>query len=192
MKLGFVPLITYDELSEVDPLDPDYVSGVLAASSTSGGFRRLLSQPGEARTLLEALLRQSAAAEYVIGSVLLVLDHELTTNVIAELPVHARVVDREVLGISANVLAGPDSDGVAFSSRSSSGQGGCAARADDRDGNQRRATRKRRRAARMRGGKRRFSQAAATNGHLRTTSATPSGGPVRYPAADHADPHPGR
>ena len=32
-----VPLVTYDELSEVDPLDPDYVNEVLAASSTTGG-----------------------------------------------------------------------------------------------------------------------------------------------------------
>ncbi len=108
-----VPLVTYDELSEVDPLDPDYINEVLRSTTVAGGFRRLLAGPGDASTLLEALLRQSAAVEYLIGSTLLVLDFELRTQVIAELPVHARVIDREVLGISADLILRPDSDAPA-------------------------------------------------------------------------------
>lgn len=105
-----VPLVTYGELSETEPLDPDYISAVLAATNTAGGFRALLSQPGAARTLLEALLRHAAAAEYVIGSTLLVLDFELAQRVITELPPTARFIDREVIGISANTITGPSPD----------------------------------------------------------------------------------
>jgi hypothetical protein len=105
-----VPLVDYGSLSETDLLDPDYITAVLTASSTAGGFATLLSEPGKARTLLDALLRQSAAVEYVIGSTMLVLDHELATSVIARLPDHMRITDREVLGVSADLAVGPDSD----------------------------------------------------------------------------------
>ncbi len=94
-----VPLVTYDELSETDPLDPDYVDAALRSANTSGGFMRLLSGPETADTLLQALLRQSVMVEYAIGSTLLVIDHELRTQVLAELPVHQRVFESEVLGI---------------------------------------------------------------------------------------------
>ena len=78
-----VPLVTYDDLSETDPLDPDYVDAALRSANTSGGFVRLLSGPDQADTLLEALLRQSVLVEYAIGSTLLVIDHELRTQVLA-------------------------------------------------------------------------------------------------------------
>ena len=86
-----VPLVTYGELSETDPLDPDYVDRALRSANTSGGFMRLLSRPGPGRTLLEALLRQSVLVEYAIGSTLLVIDHELRNpGASRELPVHQR------------------------------------------------------------------------------------------------------
>ena len=94
-----VPLVTYDDLSETDRLDPDYVDAALRSANTSGGFVRLLSRPDQAGTLLEALLRQSVMVEYAIGSTLLVIDHELRTQVIDQLPVYQRVVESEVLGI---------------------------------------------------------------------------------------------
>lgn len=102
-----VPLVTYGALSETEPLDPDYIHAVLAATNTAGGFRQLLSKPGAARTLLEALLRHAAASEYVIGSTLLVLDFELSQQVITKLPDSARFVDREIIGIAADTIATP-------------------------------------------------------------------------------------
>jgi hypothetical protein len=105
-----VPLVTYDDLSETDPLDPDYIAEVLTKVTNSGGFRALLTEPDKARTLLEALLRQAAGAEYVIGSTLLVIAHELETQVITELPPIARVLDPEVIGIAADQITRPDAD----------------------------------------------------------------------------------
>ncbi|MFI7582060.1 hypothetical protein [Kocuria kalidii] len=98
-----VPLVKYGDLSESDLLDPDYIKDVLSSTSVSGGFRRLLNDPAKANTLLEALLRHAAAAEYVIGSTLLVLDHELTTQVITKAPDHMRVREREVIGLEADM-----------------------------------------------------------------------------------------
>ena len=94
-----VPLVKYGDLSETDPLDPDYVDRALRSANTSGGFARLLSGPDQADTLLEALLRQSVLVEYAIGSTLLVIDHELRNQVLAELPVHQRVLESEVLDL---------------------------------------------------------------------------------------------
>ena len=94
-----VPLVKYGDLSETDPLDPDYVDRALRSANTSGGFMRLLSGPDQADTLLEALLRQSVLVEYAIGSTLLVIDHELRTQVLAQLPVHQRVLESEVLDL---------------------------------------------------------------------------------------------
>ncbi len=103
-----VPLVTYRDLSETDRLDPNYISEVLDATMSSGGFKTLLSQPGNAHTLLEALLRQAAGAEYVIGSTLLVIAHEVEVGVLEISPVHARVFDPEVIGIASRVR--PDGD----------------------------------------------------------------------------------
>ncbi len=94
-----VPLTTYGDLSETDPLDPDYVDAALRSATTSGGFVRLLNRPDQADTLLEALLRQSVMVEYAIGSTLLVIDHELRARVLEQRPEHQRVLESEVLGI---------------------------------------------------------------------------------------------
>ena len=106
-----VPLITYKELSETDPLDPDYVDRALRSANTSGGFARLLSGPDQADTLLEALLRQSVLVEYAIGSTLLVIDHELSNQVLERPPIHQRVVESEVLDLEVSRINVGDTNG---------------------------------------------------------------------------------
>ncbi len=117
-----VPLVARGELSEVDGLDPDYVAAVLDASKSAGGFRRLLSEPGEARTLLEALLRHAAASEFTIGSMQLVIDHEIDTAVLVEAPPIMRVMDPEIAGIERQlrVAGGPDAPVSVFATAESS------------------------------------------------------------------------
>ncbi len=99
-----VPLVAFGALSETERLARDYITEVLDATRTTGGFRRLLLDPAAASTLLEALLRQSAAQEYVIGSTLLTFEAELSEGTIAALPEHLRVPHREVFGIDAGVV----------------------------------------------------------------------------------------
>ena len=106
-----VPLVTYEELSETDPLDPDYVDRALRSANTSGGFARLLSGPDQADTLLEALLRQSVLVEYAIGSTLLVIDHELRNRVLEQPPIHQRIVESEVLDLEVSRIDVGDTDG---------------------------------------------------------------------------------
>ncbi|WP_371599926.1 hypothetical protein [Streptomyces sp. NBC_00564] len=96
-----VPLVAFGALSETERLANDYITEVLNATRNTGGFRRLLLNPAVASTLLEALLRQSAALEYVIGSTLLTFEAELSQGTIAALPKHRRVPHREVFGIGA-------------------------------------------------------------------------------------------
>ncbi|MEU1390909.1 MULTISPECIES: hypothetical protein [unclassified Nonomuraea] len=96
-----VPLVAFGALSETERLANDYITEVIDATRTTGGFRRLLSNPAAASTLLDALLRQSAAQEYVIGSTLLTFEAELRQGTITALPEHRRVPHREVFGIGA-------------------------------------------------------------------------------------------
>lgn len=102
-----VPLVDFGPLSETDPLARDYITQVLDSTRAVGGFRRLLLDPAAAATLLEALLRQSAAQEYVIGSTLLTFEAELSRGTITALPAHRRVPYREVFGIGPDRVVAP-------------------------------------------------------------------------------------
>ena len=99
-----VPLVSRGEISESARLDPDYISAILAETTSSGGLRRLLAEPGKAGSLLEALLRQAASLEYTIGSVDLVVAHELETGVLATAPQLARVRERELFEIGGSTI----------------------------------------------------------------------------------------
>ena len=98
-----VPLVARGELSEIDPPAPNFVAAVHANTTGTGGFRRLLDDPGSASSLLEALLRQAASLEYAIGSTLLVVAHELATQVLTVEPHIATLFEREVHGVELTV-----------------------------------------------------------------------------------------
>ena len=97
-----VPLVARGELSETDPPEPNFVAAVHANTVNTGGFRRLLDDPGSASSLLEALLRQASSLEYAIGSTLLVVAHELATQVITE-PRITMLFEWEVHGVELTV-----------------------------------------------------------------------------------------
>ena len=105
-----VPLVDFGELSEIEPLDPNYIRTIHRQTTVAGGFARLLGEPSEASTLLQALLRHAAGLEIAIGSTALVLEHELKTRVILEQPRVASIYDREVHDIVGRALIDDDRD----------------------------------------------------------------------------------
>jgi hypothetical protein len=118
-----VPFVARGELSEADPLDPNYFSRVLDQLSRSGGFKRLVEDPATADSLLEALIRHAAQIEMAMATFNLITDAELKAGVIAragpvprEREVHVVELETRLPPIeraaarseSASVLAGPD------------------------------------------------------------------------------------
>jgi hypothetical protein len=91
-----VPLVAAGELSETEPLQPNYIEATRAETSRIGGFTRLLADPAKSSSLLEALLRQASALEYTIGTTLLVVAHELAGRVLTEQPRIVSVLEHEV------------------------------------------------------------------------------------------------
>jgi hypothetical protein len=84
-----VPFVTSAELSEVDELSPNYVRSVLEQLSRSGGFKRLVESPENAKSLLEALIRHAAQLEMSRVAFLLIAEAEMNAGLIAradELP----------------------------------------------------------------------------------------------------------
>ena len=105
-----VPLVSFGELSEIEPLDPNYIKTIHGQTTVAGGFARLLGEPSEASTLLQALLRHAAGLEIAIGSTALVLEHELNNRIILEQPRVASVYDREVHDIVGRRLLDDSGD----------------------------------------------------------------------------------
>lgn len=79
-----VPFVARGELSESDPLDPNYFSRVLDQVSRSGGFKRLVDDPETAGSLLEALIRHAAQLEMSRVAFSLIVEAELSAGVIAQ------------------------------------------------------------------------------------------------------------
>jgi hypothetical protein len=78
-----VPFVARGALSEVDALDPNYFSTVLAQVSRSGGFKNLVEDPESANSLLEALIRHAAQLEMARVAFILIAEAEIKAGIIA-------------------------------------------------------------------------------------------------------------
>jgi hypothetical protein len=78
-----VPFVASGELSEADPLDPNYFRSVLQQLSRSGGFKILVDDPETADSVLEALIRHAAHLEMSRVAFLLITEAELNAGIIA-------------------------------------------------------------------------------------------------------------
>ncbi len=101
------PLVARGELSETDRLDPDYITEIAASLARPGGFVGLLTAPAPPRSVLEALLRQSAQIEISDAAAELIVDFEVAQGTFQARPVHAQVRERELHGIDPGAAARP-------------------------------------------------------------------------------------
>ncbi len=107
-KLLPVPL-TSDALSESGRLDPNYIAQIATAMGRKGGLLDPLALRPPPRSLLEALVLQSAQIEISDAAAGAIVIHELAQGTLQARPAQVQVRDRELHGIdpAALVLTAP-------------------------------------------------------------------------------------
>jgi hypothetical protein len=112
-----VPLVARGELSEGDPLDPNYVAEIASSLARKGGFGTIVTKPAPPQSVLEALLVQSAQIEVSNAAAGLVVDLEVAQGAFQSRPANAQVRERELHGIDPGAAQRPPRPGQVRPSR---------------------------------------------------------------------------